>query len=312
MRGLQFVSRNFLFEQLTTPSSLDWLARYARSADTAILRRIVELNPAPEGDYCLSFWGAAGRQELLTSVAPSVAVLVADGASLEPFRVWGRQLESAMAGCYLSGEDYSIPVAAMSDWQTRFRNWIESPILHNISSARPYFDLDPALGNEGLWAGLQRNVLDAIRAEDSFVRVMANDCLSSLPPLTIFRDLVVEGTGAHSAVFQLEKKALQPIVDVARVFGIAAGCVPGSTSLARLGMARTMLPDHEGVFREAADTLRIVLYHQARAGIRTESDGAELPPAILSGHDRQVLKSGFRCILQLLEFTDGCRWLEAR
>jgi hypothetical protein len=50
------------------------------------------------------------------------------------------------------------------------------------------------------------------------------------------------------------------------------------------------------VFREASETLAVVLYQQARAGIRMHTDGSELPPALLTRHDRQVLKSGFRSI----------------
>lgn len=123
---------------------------------------------------------------------------------------------------------------------------------------------------------------------------------------------MVEGTGGHTSVFHLERNALRPLVDVARVFGIAAGGVSGSSSLARFFTARAMLPDHEAVFREAADTLRVVLYHQARAGIRAGGDGSELPPSLLSGHDRQALKSGFPSILRLLEFTAECRWLDTR
>ena len=63
-------------------------------------------------------------------------------------------------------------------------------------------------------------------------------------------------------------------------------------------------------FREAAEALRIVLYHQARAGIRHNTNGSELSPASLSRYDRQVLKSCFRSIAHLLEFTAECEWLE--
>jgi hypothetical protein len=35
-----------------------------------------------------------------------------------------------------------------------------------------------------------------------------------------------------------------------------------------------------------------------------------LPPALLSRYDRQILKSGFRSILRLLEFTADPKWLE--
>jgi hypothetical protein len=39
------------------------------------------------------------------------------------------------------------------------------------------------------------------------------------------------------------------------------------------------------------------------------SDGAKLPPSMLSRHDQQELKSGFRPILELLEFTADRTWV---
>ena len=52
-----------------------------------------------------------------------------------------------------------------------------------------------------------------------------------------------------------------------------------------------------------------MLWQQGRVGISQGTSGAELPPALLSRHDRQVLKSGFRSILRLLEFTADRGWL---
>jgi hypothetical protein len=71
-----------------------------------------------------------------------------------------------------------------------------------------------------------------------------------------------------------------------------------------------LLPEQESIFREASETLRVVLYQQARSGIRGQNNGGELSPALLSHYDRQVLKSGFRSILKLLEFTADGSWLE--
>ena len=62
---------------------------------------------------------------------------------------------------------------------------------------------------------------------------------------------------------------------------------------------------------EAGDTFRVVLWQQGRVGISQGTAGAELPPALLSRHDRQVLKSGFRSILRLLEFTADRGWLSS-
>jgi CBS domain-containing protein len=139
--------------------------------------------------------------------------------------------------------------------------------------------------------------------------VVANECLTSLPPLTFFQDAVVDSGGEHVSTFRLEHSALRPLVDVGRVFAMATGTVLGHSTLERFATARTRLPEHEQIFREAADTFRVVLWQQGRVGISQGTSAADLPPAQLSRHDRHVLKAGFRSILRLLEFTADRAWL---
>ena len=162
-----------------------------------------------------------------------------------------------------------------------------------------------------MWQVLEASIKEDMRANAVFIHLLANDCLSSLPPLTFFRDAVVDEEGASSAIFDLEKSALRPLVDVGRVFGMAAGRVLGGSTQERFRLARTLLPEREAIFRQASETMRIVLYQQARAGIRQQNSGSELLPSMLSHYDRQILKSGFRAILDLLEFTADGDWLES-
>ena len=95
------------------------------------------------------------------------------------------------------------------------------------------------------------------------------------------------------------------------MFALAARDAPGRSTLERLAIARGMLPEQDAIFRDAADTLRIVLWQQGRVGIGQGTDGAELPAALLSRYDRQALKSGFPVIQRLLEFTADLTWLTA-
>src|SRR4029077_9373333 len=120
---------------------------------------------------------------------------------------------------------------------------------------------------------------------------------------------VVDETGAETAVFRLEHSVLRPLVDVGRVFGMAEKKVFGSSTFERFARARVLLPEHATIFREASETLRIVLWQQGRVGISQGTAGSGLPPALLSRYDRQVLRSGFRSILRLLEFTADLEWL---
>lgn len=131
-----------------------------------------------------------------------------------------------------------------------------------------------------------------------------------LPPLTFFQNAVLDETGAETAVFHLEQNVLRPLVDVGRVFGAAAGKVLGSSTLERFAMARTLLPERSTIFREASEALSVVLWQQGRAGIAQRTAGMDLPPALLSRYDRQILKNGFRSILRLLEFTADMEWLK--
>jgi CBS domain-containing protein len=171
------------------------------------------------------------------------------------------------------------------------------------------FDLRPMQGGHPLYREIEAAMADAI--DRDFLRIIANDCVARLPPLTFFQDAVVDDMGERSATFQLDRNAVTPLVDVARVYGIAAGRVLGGSTHDRLATARRLLPQHEAIFREAADTLRIVLWLQGRVGIRQGTGGAELPPTLLSRHDRQVLKSGFRVIQRLIELTANYQWLDA-
>ena len=133
-----------------------------------------------------------------------------------------------------------------------------------------------------------RRSTDAV--DRDFLRLLANDCLASLPPLTFFQDAVVDESGERTTVFRLEHSALLPLVDVGRVFGMAAGKVLGTSTRERFATARALLPEHESIFREASETLSVVLWQQARIGISQGTGGSELPPALLSRHDRQVLE----------------------
>jgi CBS domain-containing protein len=165
------------------------------------------------------------------------------------------------------------------------------------------------LGRRSLWDSVDAALSEAM--DTDFLHILANDCRTTLPPLTFYQDAVVDSGGEHLSTFRLEHSALRPLVDVGRVFGLAGRAFLGRSTLERFGTTRSLLPEHEDIFREAADTFRVVLWLQSRVGISEGTSGAELPPALLSRHDRHVLKSGFRSILRLLEFTSERGWLDA-
>lgn len=298
LRRLHERARRWMLENLTA-GALDWLARYGEVVNRRMLERLAELtgNGGPELTWC--FAGSAGRQELLTAEAPLVAVI-------------GGQAEGLAEGLAEIGYLAPEPVegGSLEEWKERFSEWIRNPIGTQYYRFRALFDLRPVAGPAGPFEELAAQARRDVEAEPMFLHLLANDCLETLPPLTFFRDLVIENSGAESETFRLEKGAVQPLADVARVFSFACGAPLGASTRDRYELAGRRLPKHEAVLREAGETMRVALYHQARAGLRTGTNGAEIPLPLLSRHDRQGLKSGFRAIHRLLEFTAQGEWME--
>lgn len=312
LRTLNHRARTFAFEYLDGARSVDWIARFTTLVDESIVMRALALVRAPDaGTACWAFGGSSGRRESLTRLAPEL-VLIAPGQGPDAAAAH-RRVTDLLAECdYLPRPDApfgtSFYAAGLDEWKRRFDAWVRQPILEHMYLARGLFDLRPLRDNDPLHRQIETAIGGAI--DRDFLRIIANDCVARLPPLTIFQDAVVDEMGERSATLQIERHALTPLVDIARVYGIAAGRALGGSTHERLTMARRLRPQHEAIFREAADTLRILLWLQGRIGIRQGTDGAVLAPSLLTRHDRQVLKSGFRIIHRLIELTSNWEWLD--
>ncbi|MCX6594034.1 MAG: cyclic nucleotide-binding domain-containing protein [Acidobacteria bacterium] len=302
----------FVAGQLLNAQSVAWLAQLGHRVHQRILRRLLQVLPATPCELCWCFLGAAGRGELVTPMAPVLAVVTADRAGLASATRALELVTASLEACgYRQPEDALDPVlccATLDDWTGRFETWISDPVLSGISLARPFFDLAPLDAQHPLWTELHARVSAQVRAQPAFSMLLANDCLEHLPPMTFVEDRVVEDSGQPSNVFHLQRTAIGPLTDAGRVLGIAAGMVLGAPTLDRLRAARQMLPSHQNLLRDAEQTLLVVLYHQARTGIREGSDGATIPPSALSRPERQVLKTAFRSLTQLLEVTAEWGW----
>jgi signal-transduction protein with cAMP-binding, CBS, and nucleotidyltransferase domain len=57
------------------------------------------------------------------------------------------------------------------------------------------------------------------------------------------------------------------------------------------------------LIRETASAFRTALYHRARTGYTTGTDGSRVDPAKLTRLEQNLLKSGFRTVLRLMEYT---------
>jgi len=313
LRVLNRRARAFTLDHLSDASSVEWLARLAHMVDVAIVTRVLALAGLERTAVCWCMSGAAGRAESLTAVVPQLVAIASDALACAEASHGFQRVSDLLLECdYLPETETSFEtafyVATVDEWQARYRGWIQDPVRQQMYLARQGVDLRAISGTRSLWTIIEAAVTSAV--DRDFVHVLANDCLASLPPLTFYQDAVIDRGGERHSTFQLGHSALQPLVDVGRVFGIAAGTSLGGSTLERFAVARTLLPADEAIFREASDAMRVMLWQQGRVGIGQGTTGTELPPALLSRHDRHLLKGGFRAILRLIEFTGDRGWID--
>ena len=314
LRALNLRARAFILEHLTGAAATDWMARFATQIDDAILSRVLALTELDKaaGDWFVC--GASGRRESLSLRMPHPVFIQAEGVSGDAPVAYERLIESLAEAGYLPGpeveHDASFYVATADEWTARYLGWIRNPVIEGMQRNRALFDLRHVQGRGDDWPeAIVTSVRDSV--DRDILQLLAHDCLADLPPLSFYEDAVVEHTGEVTSLFRLQRNVLQPLVDLGRVFGMAAFNVMGTGTLERFAAARRLLPQHERIFREASDALRVVLWQQGRVGIGQGTIGAELPPSAMSRNDRHLLKSTFPVIQRLIEFTANPTWLDA-
>jgi len=312
LRSLNKRARSLTLRYLNSSAASDWLAGFTSFVDIRIARRVISM-VAPSIRCCWCLRGSAGRSENLVNVAPEVVLIASKGQEESGWRAAFQRVTDLFAECgYLPPASTSFEepfyAATLEEWQERYNDWVSEPILKRFYEARPLFDLRPVCGDESLLETLEPAVTRALTRE--FLHVIANDCLSTIPPLTFFKDAVVDELGEEAAVFRLKEDALRPLVDVGRVFGLASRKVFRTSTLDRFAMASSLLPAEASIFDDASEALRVLLWQQGRVGIEHDSSGSEIPPTLLGPYDRQFLKKAFRSILRLIEFTGDLEWLK--
>ena len=308
---------------LTGPSDLRWLGPMAASFNAAVLQRTVALVeralaeeeiPSPDLKHCWVFFGSAGRSELLTRHDLDHGLVYEEPeperarAARGYFLELGRRVSAGLAACGFVTTAKGIvaghPSACRSvdEWRNAFTAWIHDPVANSVYRATSLFDLRAVCGDCRLVEDLVRHIHCEEDANPGFAPLLAEGSMDNLPPLTFFRGLVVNDAGVYDHVLDLQRATVQPIVDMARALALDVGCHQSAT-LERLQGALAAAGGNDQLLEEAAAAFRAALYHRARNGISNGTDGTRVDPTKLTRFEQNLLKSGFRTVLRLMEYT---------
>ena len=269
----------------------------------------------PDARFCWLAFGTMARGEVLKLSPPRIGVVYDDhdddrgddrdlpdtGAASLYFNAVAGQVAAWFTASGMEGDpplwpEGAHPCMPLSEWKRFFRSTIQKPHEHDLFARRELFDLRDLSGDPSLLAELTSDIRQQLEQTNTLIPLLANDTLGHLPPLTVFRGLVLGSDGSEREMLDLAEYIVHPISDAARVFVLGRKGAPINT-LERLEAASLDAPENAPVFRDAADAFRIALYHQSVAG------APFIAVSALGKLDQRVMKTVFSAILRLLELT---------
>ncbi len=292
------------------------LGQAISSVTDALAHRLLELVERDLGPPPVAYlWLAVGSQARREQTAHSDqdnALMLSDEYQPERhgdyFEALAVRVTDGLAAC---GFDY-CPGGIMArnpEWRQRvqtwrgyFEGWIEQPERKSLMLASNFFDMRPLHGERSLYESLHKEVLARAAANGIFLTHMAANAISERPPLGFFRNFLLVHGGEYDSTLDLKLRGIMPIVDLARVFALAAG-LPRRNSIERLRAAAAAGALSEEGAADLEDALEFISTVRARHQAQQIREGLQpdnyVKPDELSQLERGHLKDAFAVIASM-------------
>ena len=187
----------------------------------------------------------------------------------------------------------------LKTWKQYFDKWTDAPEPKALMLTCVFFDLRYIYGDDNLFRDLRQYVLEKTRGNRIFLAYMVTNALTHQPPLGFFRNFVLIRGGDHDHTFDMKHNGIVPIVDLARVYALAAGSDAVNTqdrlSVAASGGEVTSNGAHD--LRDALEFISSLrIKHQARLLNNGKPANNYMSPNDLSHFERNHLKDAFSVV----------------
>jgi CBS domain-containing protein len=292
------------------------LARMISVLNDLILERLLillqeELGPPP-ARFVWLLLGSEGRKEQTLRTDQDNALLYEDVQDAqkkkqcaEYFSLLGQKTIEHLVNCGYPRCPGEVMASnpkwnqSYSEWEKYFKFWIAAPEPDQVLHSTIFFDFRSGYGAHELATGLRESITPLARREDVFLRYLAEDCLSNRPPLTFFRNFMVEKDGENKNTLDLKTRGLVPLIDFARLMALKYGITETNT-LDRLQFLSQAGEISEELYLEIVEAyefmMQLRLGHQLRLLEEGKAPDNHINPAEFTELEKRTLKEAFGII----------------
>jgi CBS domain-containing protein len=300
--------------------SIAFISTVMTEINDEIIRRIIALaqeelrqegHEPPEAQFCWLALGSEGRAEQLLRTDQDSALVFDDvpaGAYKQTKHYFLALAAKVTKMLELTGFEYcpaemmaSNPqwCLSLSEWKRQFSRWIGEPSPKAVMFCTIFFDYRAIFGKTSLAEQLTEHIFNAIDEQAIFLSFLAKDALQNPPPLTFFRNFVVESSGEHKDAFDIKSRAMMPLADAARVLALHAKVGKVNNTFRRFERLAELEPQNRELYQQAADAYEILMRYRALQGLKRRDSGRFFDPAQLSKMERLNLRNSFQPIKTL-------------
>jgi len=276
----------------------------------ALTVRLLHLGEAkfgpPPVDYAWVAAGSQARNEQTAKSDQDNCMILDDAYDEAAHGVYFKQLANwvcdGLAACgyvHCPGE-----MMAMTDkwrqprrvWAEYFRRWVDTPEPMALMLTCVFFDVRVVDGRYDLLDGLRADMLKRTRGNGLFLAHLVGNAMARQPPLGLFGGLSTIRSGEHKGTLDLKLNGIVPVVDLARIYALAAGHDAVNTHDRLAHAADSGEINAQGVrdLRDALEYLSTIrIRHQARQLAAGQVADNYLRPDELSNFERGQLKHAF-------------------
>ena len=275
------------------------------------VRRVLELNLSKHDPGIPFTWltfGSEGRQEqtLLTDQDNGILFTTPEGMTADQVREkllpFAETINRQLAECGFTWCKGNIMASnpklclSVAEWDEWFLKFIDASTPQNLVYSSIFLDMRAVFGPLEPLRDLLDLVLERIRKNALFQKMLAGNALQRKPPLNIFRGFRYAPDGDRHSL-DLKRQGLAPFVESVRVFALANGVATANTLERMAELARKGVFDAKdaNAWQEAYSLIQAI---RMRAHQEQLQQGEELSnyinPDNLNPLDRRILRESFR------------------
>ena len=182
---------------------------------------------------------------------------------------------------------------SFSEWKTKFTNWITQPDGQSLLNACIFFDFRPVEGDFSLSERLAEHIFAELGNASYFLNSMAKIALMNPPPLSFFRNFIVEKNGDHKDEFDIKIRGMRPLIDAARLLTLEAKFSNINNTFRRFEKLAIIDPKNADLYESAAAAFELLMRFRAIQGLKNNNSGRFFNPSELNRLEKLMLKDTF-------------------